>query len=366
MSVYLTMIFLTLLFSVFAMEYSTVTGTDIKKRVPAKFFIFLILTVWCSIYALRYYVGTDFGAYYYSFNRILNDNVSFSSFIADQRDSLFAYIQFFTSSLSGGKWLVFSYLCAALTYIPVIIVISKKSTDFTASILLYIFTYGYFSGFNGTRQAIAVAFIFLAYYLGLKEKKYWLYAILVLVAFGFHSTVFIAVPFQLISMMSIKSKTFKITVTVLLLSYLFLWNIWSIVIDFLESIGQDKLASDYADLGENGSGLIRLIVNILPAVCGLLYKNTLKKNYPDVEGEIILLIIAAIFSLFSLKNWIFSRIASYFGIIGVMFIPKLECIFSSNCKKMGRLLILILYFAYMCSLLLHGDGHLLPYKFIEF
>lgn len=365
MSVYLIMICFTLLFSTFAVKFASTTRRGMKKSVPAKLFVFLMLLVWCTIYALRYRVGTDFGTYYNYFNRIVTEGLALADALQNQRDALFGYIAFFAARLFNGEWIAFSYLCAGLIYVPVMIIIYKKSDDFVSSSLLYIFTTAYFSGFNGVRQAIAAALIFLAYYCGLKEKRYWFYIIFVLLAFGFHSTVFIIVPFQLLSLKGVKSKSFKISIAVLLFSYLFLWNIWSVVIDFLETIGQSKLASDYAELTENGASLLRLIVAVFPPVLGLVYRKKLAKKYPDIDCEIVLLTIAAMFLLFSLKNWIFARIAGYCDIVLIMFLPKLNYIFSDNSRKFGRLLILVLYFLYMISLLFHGGGHLLPYKFID-
>lgn len=364
MLVYLIMIFLTWIFSALAVNYSTNNGLNVTKITPSKFFVFLILLLWCSVYALRYRVGTDFGTYYYSFNRIINDNISVVDFVSEKRDYLFGLIQAVSVKVFNGNWIVFSYICAFLTYFPIVMVIHKKSTDFVSSALLFIFTMAYFSGFNGIRQSIAVGLVFIAYYCGLKEKKYWLYIILVLLAFGFHSTVFIAVPFQILSLKGIKSNIFKVTVVVLLLSYIFLWNMWSGVIDFLELIGQSKLASDYVDLQENGSSLIRLAVSIVPLVLGLVYRKTLQKLYPDIDSEIILLCIAVIFTLFSLKNWIFYRVASYFNIVLILFLPKLKFIFVDKSKNAGKIMILVLYFLYMYALLLHGESALLPYRFI--
>ena len=293
------------------------------------------------------------------------EHISFESFIETQRDSLFGYLTFFSSRLFKGNWVAFSYICSFLIYFPVIYVLYKKSADFTMSALLYIFTFTYFSGFNGVRQCIALSLLFLAYYCGLKEKKYWLYAVLVLVSFGFHSTALIAVPFHLLSLKSINSNLFKITVVSLLISYVFLWDIWSYIIEFLEFIGQSKLASDYNNLTEDGSGIIRFLVNVMPPILGLIFRKKIKKHYPDVDPEIMLLCIGAILSLFSLKNWIFSRISAYLKITVILFLPKLECIFDKKSRMLGKIIILALYFAYMCALLLHGDGQVLPYQFIS-
>ena len=364
MLVYLVTIFLTWIFSVYAVKYSTGSGIDIKQRIPSKFFVFMILAVWCTVYALRYYVGTDFVNYYHDYNEIGIQKLSVLKFIETQRDALFGYLSYFCSKVFNGSWVVFSYVCAIITYLPVLIVMRKKSADFVASSLLFIFTMACFSCFNGVRQGIAASIVFLAYYCFLKEKKYWLYALFVFIAFGFHSTAIIIVPFHLLSLLSLKSKIFKITVTVMTISYFVLWSVWSYVIEFFEWIGQEKLANDYADIGQDGSSLIRLLVAAIPVLLGIVYQKTLRKHYQDIDAEVILLCVAAIFTLFSMENWIFSRIASYLQFSLILFLPKLKVVFDKENQKLGRVLILVLYFAYMLILLVRGESDLLPYTFI--
>lgn len=368
MRVYLILCGLTLMWGECAEHLPSKIKTKNGRTIirPSAFFAGLLFLSWAAIYALRYRVGTDFGTYYSSYSRITNNNESLTDFLDKQRDMLFGYIEYFCARLSGGNWIFFSFVCAVLTYLPVVVTVRRKSVDFTASALLFLFSMQFFAGFNGVRQAIAVGLSFYAYYCGLKERRYLKYAILIALAFGFHSTALIVIPVHLLSLKNLRAPIIKVTVTVLLLSFVFLGSIWNYVISFLEKIGQSKLASDYETLSEKGSSVLRLIVAMLPPLLGVFFQEQLRRAFTDTDSEIILLLIAAIFSLFSLNTWLFSRIAQYFNIYLIMFLPKFTCLFKEKSRPLVASIMLALYFGYMCAMLLHGDGQVLPYTFINF
>lgn len=368
MIVYLTVCVLTLMWGKYAehtpSKIKTKNGSTIIR--PSAFFAGLLFLSWAAVYSLRYRVGTDFGAYYRSYLQITNNNESLADFLDKQRDMLFGYIEYFCAKLSRGNWIFFAFVCAALTYLPVVAAIRRKSVDFTASALLFLFTMQFFAGFNGIRQAIAVSLSFFAYYCCLKERKYIWYAVVIALAFGFHSTALIVIPVHLLSLKNLRAPIIKITIAVLLFSFVFLGSLWKYVISFLEKIGQSKLASDYETLSESGSSVLRLTVAMLPPLLGIFFQEQLRREYADTDSEIILLLIAAVFSLFSLNTWLFSRIAQYFNMSLIMFLPKLTCLFKEKSRPLAEVIMLALYFGYMCAMLLHGDGQVLPYTFIDF
>lgn len=327
--------------------------------------LIVLLAVWVFIYAFRYNTGTDFSGYYYMFKRMGIVSQTFAEYMSTKRDFLFYALQYFVYHYFNGSWIVFSVIIGVLTYLPILLVLKKESNSFGFSILLYIFTLNYFSGFNGIRQGVAISIIFWAYSTFFKENKYIPYFIAMIIAFGFHSTVIFVIPFHFLAKKKINSKIFKIVVAMLLFTYAFLWGLWGYLIKFLETIGQDKLAEDYASAMANGSSSLRMIVYILPAIIAIIFYKTLKEKHEDIDSEIMLVLLAGIFMLFSMKYWLFARIAIYFHIFSILLIPKLECIFTKNSKRLGMMLIGGLYFVYMCAMLLHGDGGCLPYTFID-
>ena len=367
MSVYLLAIALTAVFSAVGSRrrYISVNMNGQEEYSWSSMYSLLILIVWCSVFAFRAItVGTDAPGYYRTFISIWNNNLSYSQFTAYQRDWLFNYLEFFSAKLSHGNWFFFQFVVALLIYAPVIHVIRKYSRDVTSSLLLYIFILRFYSGYNGMRQAIAASVVIYAYYDFLLKKDYKKFILLMIGAFGFHSSVLLAVPFLLISTLDLKNRLVRWSSLSLIVLYIFVWQIWPFIIRFFEIIGQAKMAADYAEVAvDNGSGLLRFIVAILPFLLGYLYRNTLYAEYDRVDNELILSLFAGLFMLLSMRYWIFARAGEYFAIGQVMLLPKLKSSFSS--KGLGGGLILSLYFAYMVAMLLHGEGFYYPYSFFK-
>ena len=327
----------------------------------------LLLVVWSSIYAFRgLYVGTDTYAYHRHFFLIPVLGNSFSSYVLLSRDIGFTCVQYLCYIFTGGNWFVYQYILGVLTYLPIIYVIYKNSDDVPLSLLLYIFTLSFHSGFNGTRQTIAVSIISFCYYEAFLKKEWIKALILTIIAFLFHSTVILIIPFLLLSQFKINSKLVKLTFVGLLISFIFLWDLWIYFIALLEGLGQTKLASDYAniDSSSRGSSLLRAIVVFSPALLAFFISKKIQMSEKG-ENEMILIVFAGLFSLLSMKYWIFSRIALYFNIMTVLFIPRLINIIKVKNSIDLKFLIGITYFLYMVALLLHGDGHYYPYYFWE-
>lgn len=367
MTIYLINIITTFLLGEISTSISRVKRDDqeVGQRKVSLFCVMCILLLWTLVYALRDYVGSDYETYRLSFLAIGRKINELSEFIKGQRDILFGVYTYVCYRIFDGDWNIYLATLGIITYLPILVTLKKESISFEMSSLLYIFMMFFYSGYNGTRQSIAVSMAFMAYFLFFRHKKYKLYFIIMLIAYGFHATVLFVWPFHLLTLKGLRSRIFKYVVGFMLFAYVFLWNLWMYLIRFFEAIGQDKLAKDYANATTNGSSFIRLTVYLLPVVIAVLFYKKIREKYQNVDCEIIFMILSAIFMLFSTKYWLFARIAEYFSIATILFIPKLECIFSQNSKVIGKLCIMLLYFMFMCMLLLSGEGNYYPYKMIS-
>lgn len=118
-----------------------------------------ILSMWVFLYAFRSSnVGSDTSGYMFFYNKIARDNLTLSQCLISGSDKLFEILRFSVNKLSKNNWIVFSIVTACMTYVPAILFIKKENRDyFATTLLLYITTLVYFSGFNAVRQAIAVS-----------------------------------------------------------------------------------------------------------------------------------------------------------------------------------------------------------------
>ena len=224
---------------------------------------------------------------------------------------MFTIIQYFFSKTLDFNRLSFYVVMGALTYVPVIISIGVycKNESIIYPILFYILSLSFYSGYNGARQAIAYGFAMLAYWCFFEKKEYIKYCIFLCIAFGFHSAVMFVIPFHFFSTTKIWSKTFLIVVATLLISCLFLPALWEYMIIIFENLGQSKMANDYSEFVDKGSGVLRSLVALTPSVIALLNYPKLKKRFPDIDRLIILSLCGGIFMVFSLRSAIFARMA---------------------------------------------------------
>ena len=363
MTVYLVAILLTAIISTKGSRRRRCIVTEDGKEVYSwsNIYTIAILIVWCSVFAFREIsIGSDTPGYHHYYTEIIRNNISYVAFIDRQRDLLFASLEYVCARIFNGDWVCFQFVVALITYLPVISIVKKYSTHVTASLLFFIFTLQFYSGFNGMRQGIATSLVIYAYYNFLLEKKFVKYAILSMLAFGIHSSVLLATPFLVMSFWGVKSNIVKWSSAALVFLYVFINQLWPLVISFFMAVGQTKMAHDYVELPtDDGSGILRFIVSILPFILGYLFKNRLGNKYDKFDNELAIALYSGMFMLLSMRFWIFARVGSYFSGCLILLLPKFKDVFFQ--KQLGLAFLLMLYFAFMVAMLLHGEGGYYPY-----
>ena len=365
MTVYLIAIFLTMLVGYIGNQHRYEVAAEegsIKHYSWGAIYTLLILLIWCFVFTYRnIHVGTDGPSYYRIYSGIRNAGYSFSQYVTIRRDYLFSAVEYLCSKVSGGNWFFYQFTVSLLIYWPIIHVAKRYSYDTQMSLLLFIFTFRFFNGYNGMRQEIAASIVALAYYDFLLDRKYFKSVVLLAIAFGFHSSTLIAIPFLFLSTRDLHSKAVKWTGFGLFVFYLVIWQIWPLIIRLLSVMGQAKMAADYAEVSQDkGSGFLRFVVAILPFLIGYMYRERLRQEHDELfDHELVMCLFSGLFMLLSIRYWIFARVAEFFVVGQIMLVPKLNSVF----RGQGKVAILLLYFAYMIALLLHGDGHYYPYSF---
>lgn len=365
MTIYIIAVILTaILAAIGSQNRQSEIGPDGTVRYAwSPLFTIPILLVWCFVFSFRsIYVGTDTPGYYRVYLEIWERGMTYAEFSGRYRDWLFGLLEYACCRLSHGNWIVFQLVVSALIYLPVICVAKKYASDVGGTLLIYMFTLQFFSGFNGMRQSLAVSFLVFSYYYFLRERKYLQFAVGTLIAFGFHSSVLLVIPLLLISTLGFQSRVVRWSALGLIVLYIFVWRLWPVIIRFLELIGQSKMAADYAEVSrEKGSGFLRFVVAMVPFTVGFVFQDRLKEYYDNVDVELAVALFSGLFMLLSMRYWIFARVASYFSCCTAVFTPKLKNVFASD--VLGRAAIIGLYFLYMIAILRHGEGGYYPYYF---
>ncbi|MBZ6489057.1 EpsG family protein [Priestia aryabhattai] len=144
-------------------------------------------------------VGTDYPMYYNFFlNKSYNDVEYGISFIYDV-------------SIKYNNFLVFSFLIYFLFLFFIFQGIKKNCPNYLISILMFIFTYTYFTSYNQLRQMIAVSiiFCFVNYLISNRKLIKIKYLVVILIALLFHNSAIF-----MFSLFFIPQKKFSVRIVV--------------------------------------------------------------------------------------------------------------------------------------------------------
>lgn len=180
-----------------ALQHISGTFRISKKR----FGVFLAALPPIFISAVRYDVGTDFFATYYSgFYRVLNGSNNDKFEIGYKL--VIKVIQIFTSD---AQWI---FVLTSIIFIGCSFkIFADQSVDIPFSILLFLISRFYLMGMNVIRQMIAIAIFTYAlkYVLNKNLKKYILFSLL---AISFHYSAILLLPIYYIGRLKINRRRF--------------------------------------------------------------------------------------------------------------------------------------------------------------
>jgi hypothetical protein len=298
------------------------------------FFVFLTFAILTLVAGFRWRVGTDYVQYSRNYDR----------YILEIREAIISFNEPGINILAKvSSWIYDDYatmffLAAFITIGLTVKTISKYSTMFTLSILLYIFIGSWHGSFNGVRQFLACAVIFAGHrYIFNREFIKYLFVVLIASAFHISALIMIMLYFTPKIRLKIKHWIFiLIGIFVVLYSYEF---VFQFVGNFRYDGDQLLETSDYA---QRQVSIVRIMVSFAPLL--LFFTITSKKNLSNEDLFYInLLFINAAVSLATFNSAYLARFAIYTNIFTTLALPRLLIVNDKNLSFLLRYLIIILY-----------------------
>lgn len=323
------------------------TGQLYQKRKNI-FYIFLIL-IFLVVGGFRYRVGTDFMAYYTSYQTDLND-IIFKLITLDE-PGIYAITFFCRRIWNEGIFVIFVENCI----ISLLIFRGIKTYGFeniTVPLLMYMFYCGWAFSFNGIRQALAIAIIFA---FSKQEKKTWLikYIIVIFIAFLFHKSAIFMLPILVIAHRKIDFMQLILTCLA------------AILIPYFGEIGLQYmgLTMGSSDIYfTNDINPIRIVVAIVPLVLiVILYLEKQEKFFDRNYFITNMIIINAILTVTTSGSAYMNRFARFTSIYTMIFIPKFADRLTSKSKQIFLFVALGLYFI-MFLVEIRSTGSLIPFQ----
>ncbi|MCP3761404.1 EpsG family protein [Domibacillus sp. A3M-37] len=319
------------------------------------FFVFFALLSLILVSGLRFDVGTDYYTYMGLYENIFPNITNPLS----ESEPGFVILCKILYKISTNSQMMF-FVTAVITNICVVLTLRKYSNMFELSMYLYITTFTFYSAFNGLRQYMAAAIIFL----GLKyliERKAIKYLATILIASSFHTSALIMIPVYFL----VNYKPLSKRNLVMLLTMFGAFFGYNGFLDTLFSTLEETKYSHYHSFaGKTGEGanFLRFLVYLIPVVISFIYYDKLKSKFNNIDIIMNLCFIGMLFMLLALQHWIFARVTILFDYYYLLLIPKLIIIPDNRSLiKLLYYVILICYFLYSFMLLVSGESHILPY-----
>ena len=208
MFVYLINILLTCIYAV-----CLCTG----KTGKAKKTVFVVLcALQCLIIAsIRSGIGTDYGWYSTGFEKMAESG--FSEMTYDDWEIGFIFLNKVVALFTKDP-AVFIGICAALSLSGTFYLIGRYSKDPFMSVFLFLNMYLFYLDLNYVRQSIAMSIMCFAYGF-LKDRKFWRFLLLCVIATTFHFSALYFIPVFFFTFIKVNLKTLPIYAAGLIVYY---------------------------------------------------------------------------------------------------------------------------------------------------
>lgn len=334
-------------------------------RISDRTYCKIICIAFILITGLRHNdVGSDTTVYYNGFNNGIG--LSLSSVLASHEDKGFYFIWWLIQNYVG-KFEILTVLIACVFYIPVTTLIYRYSDDYGMSFLsLMAFNFFQFS-MTGMRQTMALGFTALVLLELLKDKTN-LIKLVFFIALGIsmHRSCWIILLYLLIYWISTKvlnRKAIWLTLLIVPIVYVLRTDIVVLGINLYDS---EKIIANEIS---GGGGLTTYLVYILLLIIGFFERdNYFLDDYGGIvkraSFDVLVMIVGTSLLGLVMVESVFFRVAWYFSIYLVIYLPRLVEKFSTDGSTKGiasvvvYVMLLIMYFVFT-----KGSATVLPYKF---
>lgn len=293
-----------------------------KTKLKQILFVAICFLQCILISAIRYRVGYDYSMYAIGFFKMVIKGFSKMSYL----DWEIGYI--LLNKIVG----IFTAQPGAIMVVTSVIImagpaylIARYSKNVYLSVFLYVNLYLFYLDMNYLRQAIAMSILCFAYGF-LRDKKFWRFLLLVIIASTFHFTAIYMIPVYFVCLLKINSRT--------LLLYLFGLFYYFMLSDgflkfLLSRFHTEYLDSKYIKLGITPTFAVYPLILALAAVILSYYVKNIPRN---LELSIHLTLMMGFWQVVMTKHSLFERFSYYTMIFVVLAVPEMILAFKAQLK----------------------------------
>lgn len=330
MKVFYTTLILTFIFSLISRIFGR------KNKYMEWTFITLTIVIFVLVAGLRNNVG-DTRAYINSYKNL----ATFNGFTENSKDKGFAVFSLILYQISTDPQFMI-FITSLITQLGNLITMVRYRSYFELQTYMYFTAGGFLVTMNGIRQALVGSILFLYTHFIIKGK-FIPYLVVVLLMSTIHQSALIMIPIYFIARQEAWSKNTLIIIGISSIGFLFFYQLVPILFDMISSSTYIEYKEDILTVGA-GSSFMRVLVNSVPVVLSYMYRDKIKKIWPESNVFINMSLLNLIIVTFALYNWIFARFSIYFELYNFVLLPFII----KNCFEERKERDLIYYLFIIC------------------
>lgn len=280
-----------------------------------KNYIIIMAVLHTFVCGFRYqFLTGDLQKYQWNYKDYLNYGWFSDEIIQEGRNTGFQMFMKLISTFTNGNFQIFLLIVAIIIESAVAVLIYRYSPKPWLSYLVWNCLGFYIFGFSAIKQALAMALIMYAM-VGILENDPKRFLIYTLLAGFVHMPALAFLPAYWLSKRKINVITILSYIGVAGVIYVFRNSI----VSFISELYYEEETIDlFQNTSDGLGGRFFLIVLIL--VCGIVLKGFREKNFESIFNMIV---VAAIFQMFSGFDNVFTRFADYYFQFSILYIPML-------------------------------------------
>lgn len=309
MTIYYCVLLCAVCLGLFNDSYNKGLNVDKGNRKLNTFSIVFFLII-VSVSALRYNVGADYGQYIWNFDWYVNAKLTLSDWRTEPGIVILAK---FFDLFCHDAYLYVSFL-SVVTVVTFLTIINRESSRSWLSFSLFILLGIWASTFNGVRQYLASAIIFVGYIFIIDGKfKYW--CVTVFFASLFHMTAWVILPIYFLARRKADLKQVLLCAVFSIVLLSFYDVVWGLVETLKGDVNEN---SEYASHGVN---IFRVLCAWVPVILYISCrdKDLILSNKDNVFINISIL-NASLMTIASNSAYL-GRVCLYTNIFNVIAIP---------------------------------------------
>ncbi len=304
---------------------------NMERKMSKQAFVLIALILVC-VAGLRYNVGSDYYFYYNNY-----DFYTTSDLVLDDEPMYKLLARISAVIYKDPASLMF--LCAAVTIGFMLVPIYNNSVMPLLSVMLFLFLGTWHGTFNGIRQYLAAAVLFAGHRF-IKEKNFWKWCLVVLVAYLCHVTAAVAIIFYPFAQSKISVKQLFISI-VLIIAGLFAYDYIFELVGFLKD---DPI--EFNHYITNSIKILRIAVTWVPVVFFLIQRQRYDVEDTDFRCYFNLSLLNAVAMSVASQSAYLGRIGIYLNIYNTLAWPLLIKPLDKRNKRVTLYIMIPLYIIY--------------------